>query len=190
VPPRHLMSPATPLAGDVPPQHLMCPVHSVDGRRPGHPAGGMPVHSVGRQYARAAAYTMLIITRALPRKQRRISILCALQTLWRSEIFWAILALDTSIMYSLRFAPGPTYRGSVPLYVPPLSYKREDTRRYKGRPNLGSSTLRLSDSQVHTSSQAQYSTQWSRVLRSGGPNHSKPLCVLVFFPIPRNRQNA
>ena len=31
---------------------------------------------------------------------------------------------------------------------------------------------------------------WSRVLRSGGPNHSKPLCVLVFFPIPSSRQNA
>jgi hypothetical protein len=27
----------------------------------------------------------------------------------------------------------------------------------------------------------QYITQWSRVLRSGGPNHSKSLCVLVFF---------
>jgi hypothetical protein len=39
-----------------------------------------------------------------------------------------------------------------------------------------------SNSQVHTSSQAQYITQWSRVLRSGSPNHSKPLCVLVFLP--------
>jgi hypothetical protein len=43
---------------------------------------------------------------------------------------------------------------------------------------------------THTSSQAQYSTQWSRVLRSGGPNHSKPLRVLVFFLTPSNRQNA
>jgi hypothetical protein len=60
----------------------------------------------------------------------------------------------------------------------------------QGRPNLGSSSLRLSRSQVHTSSQAQYITQWSRVLRSGGPNHSKPLCVLVFFPIPSSRQSA
>jgi hypothetical protein len=31
----------------------------------------------------------------------------------------------------------------------------------------------------------QYITQWSRVLRSGGPNHSKSLCVLVFFPLFR-----
>jgi hypothetical protein len=45
---------------------------------------------------------------------------------------------DTGIgyfyMYSLRFAPRPTCRGSTPLYVPPLSYKREGTRRYKADP--------------------------------------------------------
>jgi hypothetical protein len=28
----------------------------------------------------------------------------------------------------------------------------------------------------------QYISQWSRVLRSGGPNHSKSLCVLEFSP--------
>jgi hypothetical protein len=143
VPPQHLMSPATPLAGDVPPRHLMCPVHFADGQRLGHPAGGVPVQSVGRQYARAAAYTMLIITRALPRKERRISIPYALRTLWRSEIFWATLALDTSIVISFHFAPRPTCRGSVPLYVPPLSYKREGTRRYKAaslRPNIDTQT--------------------------------------------------
>jgi hypothetical protein len=74
------MSHATPLAGDVSPQHLMCPIHSADGRRLGHLAGSVPVHSVGRQYARVAAYTMLIITRTLPRKQRRISMPYALWT--------------------------------------------------------------------------------------------------------------
>jgi hypothetical protein len=45
---------------------------------------------------------------------------------------------DTGIgyfyLYSLRFAPRPTCRGSAPLYVPPLSYKREGTRRYKADP--------------------------------------------------------
>jgi hypothetical protein len=54
---------STPLTSDVPPQHLMCPVHSADGRRPGHPASGVPVRSGGRRYARAAAYIVLIITR-------------------------------------------------------------------------------------------------------------------------------
>jgi hypothetical protein len=59
---------STPLTSDVPPQHLVCPIHSADGRRLGHPAGGVPVRSGGRQYARAAAYTMLIITRMSPVK--------------------------------------------------------------------------------------------------------------------------
>jgi hypothetical protein len=169
----------------------MCPVHSADGRRPGHPTGGVSVHSVGRQYARAAAYTVLIMARALLRKQPR-----DINTIWTTDIMaLGDLLGDTSIgsfyMYSLRFAPRPTCRGPAPLYVPPLSYKREGTRRYKVsslRPNLRSHTH--SNSQVHTSSQAQYITQWSRVLRSGGLNHSKPLCVLVFFPIPSSRQNA
>jgi hypothetical protein len=35
---------------------------------------------------------------------------------------------------SLCFAPGPTCRGSAPLYVPPLRYKWEGTRRYKADP--------------------------------------------------------
>jgi hypothetical protein len=99
------------------------------------------------------------------------------------------IALATRIScskYYIRYVPGPACRGSVSLYVPHLRYKREDTRRYKA----DSDTLRLSNSQVHTSSQDQYITQWSRVLRSGGPNHSKSLCVLVFFTFPPNRQNT
>jgi hypothetical protein len=72
---------STPLAGDVPPQHLMCSVHSADGRRPGHPTGSVPVYSDGRQYARAAAYTVLIMARALPRKQPRY-----INTIWTTDI--------------------------------------------------------------------------------------------------------
>jgi hypothetical protein len=51
-------------------------------------------------------------------------------------------------------------------------------RRYKTDPILD-------PAQAHKFIQAlkQYITQWSRVLRSGGPNHSKSLCVLVFLPI-------
>jgi hypothetical protein len=100
----------------------------------------VPVDSTGRQYARAAAYTMLIITRALPRKQRDISILYALRTLWRSEIAQALQAL----VISFHFAPGPTYQGSVFLYVPPLSYKRGGTQRYKAEAHTRSLRLRLS----------------------------------------------
>jgi hypothetical protein len=40
--------------------------------------------------------------------------------------------------YYTRFDPGPTYRGSVFLYVPPLNYKREGTLHY----NTDSDTLR------------------------------------------------
>jgi hypothetical protein len=58
-----------PLAGDVLPRHLMSPVHSAGRRQPVRSAGGVPVHSIGRRYTHTAACTMLIITRALPRKQ-------------------------------------------------------------------------------------------------------------------------
>jgi hypothetical protein len=61
--------PSIPLAGGVPPLHLMRPVHSAGRRRPVHSAGGVPVHSTGRQHSHTAACTTLIITRTLPRKQ-------------------------------------------------------------------------------------------------------------------------
>jgi hypothetical protein len=57
-----------PLTGDVPPQHLMCPVHSAGRRRPGHPAGDVPVYSITEQYACGAGCTVPIITRTLPAK--------------------------------------------------------------------------------------------------------------------------
>jgi hypothetical protein len=106
----------------------MSPTHSSSGRRPDHPAGGVPVHSTGRQYAHAAAYTVLIMTRALPRKQPR-----DINIIWTTDIMALgdlLGDIGTSIMYSLRFAPGSTCRGTTSLYVPPLSYKREGTRRY------------------------------------------------------------
>jgi hypothetical protein len=59
----------------------MSHVHSSSGRRPDHPAGGVPVHSTGRQYAHAAAYIVLIMTRALPRKQLR-----DINTIWTTDI--------------------------------------------------------------------------------------------------------
>jgi hypothetical protein len=163
-------------------------VHSAGRRRPVHSVGDVPVHSTGRQYAHATACTMLIITRALPRKQPQ-----HINNAWTTDIMApedcsGVLALVTSIMYSLYFALGPTCRGSASLCVPPLSYKREGTRRYKGD---STRTLRLTSSYKLSSSQIQYNTQqWSRVLRSGGQNHSKPLRVLVFIPNPPSRQNA
>jgi hypothetical protein len=83
------------------------------------------------------------------------------------------IALGTSISrskYCIHYVPGPTCRGSAPLYVPPLDYKREDTLRYRGQ------TQAILDT---TQANEQYNTQWSRALRSSGPNHSKLLRVLV-----------
>jgi hypothetical protein len=51
-------------------------------------------------------------------------------------------------------------------------------RRYKGDPILD-----LARAHKFIQALKQYITQWSRVLRSGGPNHSKSLCVLVFLHI-------
>jgi hypothetical protein len=44
------------------------------------------------------------------------------------------IALATSIScskYYIRYVFGPTCRGSAPLYVPPLDYKREGTLCYE-----------------------------------------------------------
>jgi hypothetical protein len=78
-----------------------------------------------------------------------ILILYALRTLWRSEIAQALQAFVTS----LHFAPGPTCRGSVSLYVPPLSYKREGTLRTRQADLDTSSQLHL-DSRTHKFIQA------------------------------------
>jgi hypothetical protein len=116
-----------PLTGDVPPRHLMSPidssgrrcgasafnvpVHSAGRRRPGHPASGVPVQSIGRQYARATAYTVLIITRVLPRKQPQdINTICTTDIIALGDLL-GNTGVGYFYMYSLRFAPGPTCRG-------------------------------------------------------------------------------
>jgi hypothetical protein len=81
------------------------------------------------------------------------------------------------------FVPEPTCQGSEPLYMPPLNYKRGGMRREHGQTQDIHAYTQLKLSK-------QYNTQWSTVLRSSGPNHSKPLCVLVFIPSISNRQNA
>ena len=121
---------STLLTGDVPPQHLMRPVHSAGRRRQGHPVDGAPVQSIVKQCAHAARRTVSIIpyTRSFP----CTPILRRSRMSGRKKI-----APATNIScskYYIRYVPGPTCRGSAPLYVPPLSYKREGTRRYKADP--------------------------------------------------------
>jgi hypothetical protein len=116
------------LTGDVPPRYLMCPVHSAGRQRQGHPADGAHVMSIVKQCARAVRRTVLIIpyTRSFP---------CT-PMLHRSRMSGcekiAPAANISSSKYYICCVPGPTCRGSVHLYVPPLRYKREGTQRYKG----------------------------------------------------------
>jgi hypothetical protein len=144
------VSPTTTLTGNVPSQHLMCPVQSAGRRRQGHPADGAPVQSVDKQCARAVRSTMLIIpsTRSFHYTSRiRIS--------WKSgHKKIAPAANICSSKCYIRYVPGPTCRGSVPLCMPPFSYKRGGMRRYKRDPILGS----LRHSRVLTSSQAIHHT--------------------------------
>jgi hypothetical protein len=109
---RHL---STLLTGDVPPQHLMCHVHSTGRRRQGHPADGVPVQSIVKQCARAAGCTVSIITytRSFP----CTPILHRSRVSGRKKI--APAANISSSKYYIHYVPGPTCRGSVPLYVPP-----------------------------------------------------------------------
>jgi hypothetical protein len=151
-----------PLAGDVPPQHLMSPIHST-GRRCATSAfiEPCPFHwqAATSPFCRRRAFSIpmagstsillhALCSSSLARFQgssRRISILCGLRASGRQKIAQALV---TPIIYSFCYVPSPTCRGSAPLYVPPLSYKREGKRRHKA------DSLRLSGSQVHTSSQA------------------------------------
>jgi hypothetical protein len=119
---------STLMTGDVPPQHLMRPVHSARWRRQGHPADGVPVQSIVKQCTRAAGCTMSIIayTRSFP---------CT-PILRRSRMSGSkkiAPAANISISkYNICYVPGPTCRGSVPLYMPPLVIKGESCNVTRG----------------------------------------------------------
>jgi hypothetical protein len=138
--------PATTLMDDVPSQHLMRPVQSAGRRRQGHPADGAPDQSVDKQCARAVWRTMLTTpsTRSFPCTPR----ICRSRISGHKKI--APTANICNSKRYIHYVSRPTYRGSVPLCMPPFSYKRGGMRRYKTDPILGS----LRRSQVHTSSQA------------------------------------
>jgi hypothetical protein len=158
----------------------MCPVHSAGRRRPGHPAGGVPVHSIGKQYACATKcnvpihHHLYVARGASPARQ------CYADRGYQGA---RKIALGTSIScykYYIYYVSGPTCRGSAPLYVPLLDYKGRARRVIGDRlTQTHTDSLRLIQSLDTTQAHEQYNTQWSRVLRSGGPNYSKPLRVLV-----------
>jgi hypothetical protein len=106
---------STLLTGDVPPQHLMCHVHSTGRWRQGHPTDGAPVQSIVKQCARAARRTVSIIsyTRSFPCTPiLRRSRMSGCKKIARATNI-------SSYKYYTRYVPGPTCRGSVPLYMPP-----------------------------------------------------------------------
>jgi hypothetical protein len=109
---------STLLTGDVPPRHLLRPVHSAGRRRLGHPAGGVPVESIAKQYARAARCIVSIITYALPGKLPLHTNTTQIADVRVQE------DCSSNSKYYNHYIPGPTCRGSAPLYAPPLSYKR------------------------------------------------------------------
>jgi hypothetical protein len=121
------VSPSTMLTDDVPSQHLMCPVHSAGRRCQGHPADGAPVQSVVKQCARAMWRTVLIIpyTRSFPYTPR-----IRRSRMSRRKKIVPAANICSSKCY-IHYVPGPTCRGSVPLCMPPFSYKRGGMRRYK-----------------------------------------------------------
>jgi hypothetical protein len=127
---------STLLTGDVPPQHLMRPVHSAGRRRQGHPVDGVPVQSIVKKCAHAALRTVLMIpyTRSFP---------CTpmLRRSWTSGRKKITPATNiSSSKYDICYVLGPTCRGSVPLYMPPLAIKGEACNVKKQTLNSQAST--------------------------------------------------
>jgi hypothetical protein len=129
----------------------------------------VPIQSFVKQCARAAGCTVSIITYT-----RSFPCTPILHRSWVSgHKKIAPAANISSSKYYICYVPRSTCRGLVPLYVPLLVIKGEAHNVTGG---TGTERLRLSALELPQES----NTQWSRVLRSGGPNHSKSSCVLVF----------
>jgi hypothetical protein len=170
---------ATTLTGDVPSRHLMCPVLSAGRRCQTRPANDTSDQSTSKQCARSKQHTVLIIpsTRSFPCTPRiRRSRASGARRLPRQQ---TLVAPSAIFLMSL----GPHVGAQHLCAFPPSAIKGE-ARNVTHTHAILDHTL---DSQAHK----QYISQWSRVLRSGGPSHSKSLCVLEFFPfIPTIKQNA
>jgi hypothetical protein len=134
-----------PLTGDVPPQHLMCPVHSAGRRRRGHPAGGVPVQSIVKQYARAVRCTVTIITCTSPgrlplhAKATQITGIRA-QEDCSSNGYQLLQVLPP-------LCPWARMSGLSTLVRAPFSYKSGGTHRYRKKPTY----TQLNLSQLNTS---------------------------------------
>ena len=85
-------------------------------------------------------------------------------------------------MYFILHRLGPPVGDPTAMYAPPLRYKREalatDRQIHPGLSTRHTSSLRLSRVEGNTRNTTH---SGRRVLRSGGPNHSKPGVFIVFF---------
>jgi hypothetical protein len=120
---------------------------------------------LSKQCARVAQCTVLIpYMRSFPLRDEATQISGV-----RAHGDYTGMASSRSI---LPFVAEPTCRDSEPLYMPPLNYKRGGMQRERTQTQV---------IQVYTQLKLpqQSNTQWSRVLRSGDPNHSKSSRVHV-----------
>jgi hypothetical protein len=130
----------------VPSQHLLRPIPSAGRQRQGHPAGGAPAGSAGKQCACAERCAILILpsTRSFPCTSR----------IHRSRVSWHKKIVSTTgisrlqALYSL--CPWAHMSGPSPFVHAPFNYKRGDMRRYTHKRNHRSH-LRLANSYKFTS---------------------------------------
>jgi hypothetical protein len=165
----------------VPSQHLMRPVHSAGRRRQSHPADGAAVRSVVRQCVHAMRRTVLTLpyTRSFPYTPRirrsRVS---------GHEKIAPAANVCSSKCYIL-YVPGPTCRGSVPLYMPPLAIKweaRDVIRQIQSRlTQTLTSSYKLSSNTSH-SGVGCYAPAARTILN--------PCVFLCSSHFPTNKQNA
>jgi hypothetical protein len=117
-----------PLTGDVTPQHLMCPVHSAGRRRPGHPAGGVPVQSIAKQYTCAARCTVIIITCTSP---GRLPLHAKTTQIADIRVQEGCSGNECQLLQVLHpLCPWARMSGLSTLVRAPFSYKRGGTQRY------------------------------------------------------------
>jgi hypothetical protein len=125
----------------------MCPVPSAGRRRQGHPAGGAPAGSAGKQCARAKQHTVLSLLQEASPAHRRYTDLGRQDTrgLPRQQIF-----IVPSVIFSMSLGPRV---GAQYLCACPFSYKRGGMRRYKLRHNSRqtlSSSYKLPNNTSHS----------------------------------------
>ena len=129
--------PATALTGDMLSQHLMRPVPSAGRRCQGHPAGGAPAGSAGKQCARADRRAILIFSSAR-------SFPCTLRIRRPRAPGHKKIASSTDIRGSkhyILYVPRPTCWGPGLLCMPPSTIKGEACDVTKGQTTV---------SQAHT----------------------------------------